>query len=29
MGVKVQVVYNWQHKIRGLARDFLNRAEAS
>ena len=28
MGVKVQVVYNWQHKIRGLAREFLARAQA-
>lgn len=24
LGVKVQVVYNWQHKIRGLARRFLS-----
>jgi RNA polymerase sigma factor (sigma-70 family) len=23
LGVQLQVVYNWQHKIRGLARDFL------
>ena len=23
MGVKTQVVYNWQHKIRGLSRAFL------
>ncbi len=25
MGVKIQVVYNWQHKIRELARNFLGR----
>ena len=23
LGCNAQVVYNWQHKIRGLARDFL------
>ena len=26
MGVNVQVVYNWQHKIRTLSREFLERA---
>lgn len=25
MGVKLQVVYNWQHRIRGLARDWYAR----
>ncbi len=29
LGVNIQVVYNWQHKIRGLCRTFLGDAEAA
>ncbi len=29
MGVKTQVVYNWQHKIRGLAKDWRQAAAES
>lgn len=29
MGVQVQVIYNWQHKIRASARNFLEQQEAT